>query len=178
MTPRNIENTSAKYFNSDNRLSSCPNKCHFSTNTIEYLGYILFKDSLTMSPTKVQAIQDWPELRKVKEIQSSLCFANFYRWFITNYSDIVVPLIRTTRKGIPWSFSPEAQQSLETLKSAFTSAPILFHWIQPLIVIQNDSGKIHPVTFHSCTFTSLELNYDTCKGNCSLTCRNYQEILS
>ena len=92
-------------------------------------------------------------------------------------SNIIVLLTHTTRKGMPWSFSPDAQQSFEALKSAFTSAPILSHWIPnwPLIVetdasnyaldailsIQNDSGKIHPVTFHSCTFTSLELNYDT-----------------
>ena len=39
-----------------------------------------------MDPGKVQAITDWPEPRKVKDIQSFLGFANFYRRFIPDYS--------------------------------------------------------------------------------------------
>ena len=38
-------------------LYSRPDKCHFSTDAVEYLSYILFKDGLTMSPTTVQAIK-------------------------------------------------------------------------------------------------------------------------
>src|SRR3984957_16529810 len=49
------------------------------------LGYILLPTGLTMDPTKVQTIQDWPEPRKIKEIQSFLGFANFYRRFIHAY---------------------------------------------------------------------------------------------
>ena len=41
-----------------------------------------------MDPGKVQAIMDWPEPRKVKDIQSFLGFANFYRHFIPDYSTI------------------------------------------------------------------------------------------
>jgi len=154
-----------------------PDKCFFSVNSVEYLGFILSTDGLKMSTAKVQTIQDWPEPKKVKDIQSFLGFANFYRRFISDYSDIVVPLTRLTRKGIAWNFTTEARQSFEALKSAFTSAPVLTHWIpdKPIIVetdasdyalgailsIQTDSGEIHPVAFHSRTFTSPELNYDT-----------------
>ena len=52
-----------------------------------------------MSLDKVQTMQDWPKPRKVKDIQSFLGFANFYQWFIDNYSDIVTPLTRLTHKG-------------------------------------------------------------------------------
>jgi hypothetical protein len=154
-----------------------PDKCHFSSDTVEYLGFILSKDGLKMDPSKVQTIQDWPEPRKVKDIQSFLGFANFYRRFISDYSDIVVPLTRLTRKGAPWNFDESAKKSFATLKTAFTSAPILTHWVpdKPLIVetdasdyalgailsMQLDSGEVHPVAFHSRTFTAPELNYDT-----------------
>jgi hypothetical protein len=130
-----------------------------------------------MSPVKVQTIQDWPKPKKVKDIQSFLGFANFYRRFISDYSDIVVSLTRLTHKGIAGNFTTEACQSFETLKSAFTSTPVLTQWIpdKPIIVetdasdyalgailsIQTDSGEIHPVAFHSHTFSSPELNYDT-----------------
>ena len=67
-------------------------KCKFSVDTIEYLGYILSPTGLCMSEKKVQIIQDWPEPRKVKDIQSFLGFANFYHRFIPNYSNITVLL--------------------------------------------------------------------------------------
>jgi len=54
-------------------------KCKFHSKSVKYLGYILFPSSLTMSDNKVKIIQDWPESKKVKNIQSSLDFANFYR---------------------------------------------------------------------------------------------------
>src|SRR6201996_2103291 len=89
-----------------------------------------------MDSAKVQAITDWPEPRKVKDIQSFLGFANFYRQFIPDYSDIVIPLTRLTLKGVKWDFSDKARRAFETLKLAFTSAPVLTHWVpdRPIIV--------------------------------------------
>jgi len=76
-------------------------KCKFYSKLVEYLGYILSLSGLTMSDDKIKIIQDWPEPKKVKDIQSFLGFANFYYWFIFNYSDIVIPLTRLTWKDIP-----------------------------------------------------------------------------
>ena len=73
-------------------------KCEFHSDSVEYLGYRLSPDGLTMSLDKIQTISDWPEPRKVKDIQSFLGFANFYCRFIFNYSDIVVPLTRCASK--------------------------------------------------------------------------------
>jgi len=53
-------------------------KCKFHSELVEYLRYILFLSSLIMSDDKVKIIQDWPELKKVKDIQFFLGFANFY----------------------------------------------------------------------------------------------------
>ena len=85
-----------------------PDKCTFSSDTVEYLGFILSKEGLEMDPAKIQTIKDWPEPKKIKDIQSFLGFANFYRHFIPHYSDIVVLLTRLTHKGTPWNFSEEA----------------------------------------------------------------------
>ena len=59
-------------------LYAKPEKCEFHTDSTEYLGYQLSPSGLTMSPDKVQTIQDWPKPRKVKDIQSFLGFTNFY----------------------------------------------------------------------------------------------------
>ena len=118
-----------------------------------------------MDQAKVKTIQDWPEPRKVRDVQSFLDFANFYQCFIFNYSDIVVPLTRLTQKGIPFQFTDKAREAFNLLKEVFTTAPILTHWIpdQPIIIetdaldyalaailsIVAEDGKLHPVAFHS-----------------------------
>jgi len=71
-------------------------KCEFHSKSVEYLRYILSPSGLTMSDDKIKIIQDWPEPKKVKNIQSFLGFANFYRRFIFNYSDIVISLTSLT----------------------------------------------------------------------------------
>src|SRR5882724_7895718 len=62
-----------------NRLFAHADKCQFHVTSCEYLRYMLSPDGLTMAPYKVQIIQDWLEPQKVKDIQSFLGFANFYR---------------------------------------------------------------------------------------------------
>jgi hypothetical protein len=152
-------------------------KCEFETESVEYLGYILSPEGLKMSDDKVKIIQDWPEPKKVKDIQSFLGFANFYRRFIYNYSDIVVPLTRLTRKDSRWDFGDLCRESFQSLKDTFTTAPILTHWVPDAqIIVETDAsdytlaailsiitedGEVHPMAFHSRTFTAAELNYDT-----------------
>jgi len=158
-------------------LFAKPEKCEFHSDSVEYLGYRLSPDGLTMSPDKIQTISDWPEPRKVKDIQSFLGFANFYRRFIFNYLDIVVPLTRLTRKDAPWNFSEDCRRSFNTLKHAFTTAPILTHFIPDTpIIVETDAsdyavagilsitctdGEIRPVAYYSRTLTAPELNYNT-----------------
>ena len=152
-------------------------KYEFHSKSVEYLGYILSPSGLTMSNDKIKIIQDWLEPMKVKDIQSFLGFTNFYCRFIFNYSDIVIPLTRLTRKDIPWKFDSSCQDAFNSLKKAFTSAPILTHWIPnaqlivetdasdyalaAILSIVNKDNEVHPVAFHSRTFTAAELNYNT-----------------
>ena len=151
-------------------------KCEFHSDSVEYLGYVLFLSGLTMSDAKVKTIQEWPESKKIKDIQSFLGFANFYRHFIFNYSDIVIPLTRLTRKNTPWNFDDKYRKAFNTLKQVFISTPILTHWVLDAhLVMETDASdyaltailslmtkdnEIHPVAFHSWTFSALELNYN------------------
>ena len=151
-------------------------KCKFHSESVEYLEYILSPSSLTMSNNKVKTIQDWPEPMKVKDIQSFLGFANFYCWFIFNFLDIVILLTYLTQKNILWKFDSSCHDAFNSLKKAFIFAPILTHWISDaqlimktdasdyvltaILSIVNEDNEVHPVSFHSHTFTVVELNYD------------------
>jgi len=102
-------------------------KCEFHSDSVEYLGYVLLPSGFTMSNAKVKTIQEWLKPKKVKDIQFFLGFTNFYRHFIFNYSDIVILLTCLTRKDTPWNFDNNCRVAFNTLKQAFTSAPILMH---------------------------------------------------
>ena len=152
-------------------------KCEFNKTSVEYLGYVLTPEGLIMAEDKVRAILDWPAPRKVRDVQSFLGFANFYRRFIYNYSEIVVPLTRLTGKGEPWNFSAECQAAFDALKNAFTTAPVLSHYIPgrqltvetdasdyavaAILSVTDEDDQIRPIAFHSRTLTAPELNYDT-----------------
>ena len=82
-----------------------------------------------MSNNKVKIIQDWPEPKKVKNIQSFLGFTNFYCWFIFNYLNIVIPLTCLIQKDIFWKFDSSYHDAFNSLKKAFTFTPIFTHWI-------------------------------------------------
>src|SRR5260221_9119035 len=72
-------------------LYANPKKCSFHTDTIEYLGFILTLTGLHMDLMKVAAIQSWPELWNVCNVQPSLGFVSFYCCFTTDYSHVTLP---------------------------------------------------------------------------------------
>jgi hypothetical protein len=65
-------------------------KCTFFTDTIEYLRHIITTDSIRPNLKLVQAIQSFPQPTTLKEMQSFLGLANYYRKFIKEFSGITV----------------------------------------------------------------------------------------
>jgi len=93
----------------EHNLHTKPEKCKFHTTSIEYLGIIITPEGVCMDPRKVQAILQWPEPRKVKELQSFLGFTNFYQWFINNYSGITKPLNSLLQGNTPWKWTEQCE---------------------------------------------------------------------
>ena len=68
---------------------------------------------------------EWPTPKNLKEVQSFLGFANFYRKFILHYNSLTSPLTSLTRKGVHFTWSLAADTAFRQLQLAFTSAPVL-----------------------------------------------------
>ena len=66
---------------------------------------ILSPGHIEMDPTKLDGIRNWPTPTKVKDVRSFLGFANFYRKFIGDYSNIACPLLNLTKKDTLWNWS-------------------------------------------------------------------------
>jgi hypothetical protein len=112
------------------RLFAKPEKYEFSMDSTEFLGLVVSPSGVSMVQDKVDTILKWPAPMNVKQVQSFLGFANFYRRFIFNYSDIVVPLTRLTRKDVLWNWDTKSDSAFRSLKESFTQAPVLTHWPQ------------------------------------------------
>jgi hypothetical protein len=59
---------------------------------MDFLGMIIGRGNVEMDPSKLTAIREWKPHASVKRIQSFLGFTNFYRKFISNFSNVVTPL--------------------------------------------------------------------------------------
>jgi hypothetical protein len=118
-----------------------PEKYEFHQQEVKYLGFIISTSGTKTDPDKVATIQECLEPRNVKDVQSFLGFANFYRRFVKGYSNIVTPMTRLTRKNTHFIWSDECSQSFETLKQAFTTAPILRHFDYDRdIIVETDAS--------------------------------------
>ncbi len=103
-------------------------KCTFHLPSVQFLGYNIDCSGIQMDEGKVEAVKSWPTPTTVKELQRFLGFANFYRRFIQNYSSITSPLtslLRGKPKSLSWT--PAAEEAFNSLKQAFTSAPLLVY---------------------------------------------------
>ena len=99
-------------------------KSEFHKTEVEFLGHVINITNIQMQQKKVDAIVKWKMPTKKKEVQAFLGFANYYRWFIKNYSAKVKLLIELT-KDVPFSWNEQQQSAFDNLKHAFTSAPVL-----------------------------------------------------
>jgi hypothetical protein len=162
-----------------NKLSVNPTKCVFHTTSTEFLGHIFSAEGVKMDPAKVSAVASWPTPKSVKDVQVFLGFANFYRQFIINYSELALPLTHLTKKEFktgtfPWNEA--ADSAFQSLKNVFASAPILAHFDHSktayvetdcsdfalgCVLSQHGSdGLLHPVAFLSRKLQAAEVNYD------------------
>ena len=76
-----------------------PGKCQFMRSEVSFLGHMVRRDGMSMQQHKVQAVKDWPTLQSVKDVQSFLGLANYYRRFVRGYAQIAQPLTRPDEEG-------------------------------------------------------------------------------
>ncbi|CAJ0936995.1 unnamed protein product [Ranitomeya imitator] len=160
-----------------NHLYIILEKCEFHRTEIQFLGYVMSTQGIGMDGSKTQAIKNWPVPRNVKEVRRFIGFANFYRRFIRNFSEVVKPITQLTRKEVSFTWTPQAQEAFSSLKDKFTTAPILVHPNPELaFIIEVDASDcairailsqrtgeksvLHPCAFFSQRLSAAGRNYD------------------
>ncbi|XP_073152942.1 uncharacterized protein [Henckelia pumila] len=84
-------------------------KTAFRTRVI-FLGHVISGDGISVDPSKVEAVINWPRLTSVPEIR---------------FSSIAKPITQLTQKNTPFVWTHECESSFVELKKRWTSAPVL-----------------------------------------------------
>ena len=144
-------------------------KCPFDQMEVEYLGLVVKNGEVHMDPTKLNTVQNWEPPTSVKVVQLFIGFCNFYWKFIPNFSVIARPLHDLTKKGIPFAWGTQQDDTFVRLKEIFLSALVIHmpNTVKPFfimtdasltaaggILMQRDAnGDFHPCTYHSAMFS-------------------------
>ena len=158
-------------------------KCDFEIYQVKYLDLIIHSatedrqaGSVSMDSAKANAIKDWKSPSNLKNIQSFIAFANFYHWFIKDFATMASSLTALTKKNIVFKWEELEQNAFESIKKAFSTAPILQHFdLDKECVVETDTsdyifsavlsqpdyeGVLHLIAFLSQHHLPAECNYE------------------
>jgi hypothetical protein len=153
-------------------------KCQFCRREMRYLGHLITPKGIKPDPDLVKAVSEFPQPKKVKDVQSFLGLTGYYRRFIQGYAKIAEPLleqIRCSQKSnhrLNWS--DECTDAFNTLKNRLTNAPIMNtpKFDQPFILeldacdyglgavlTQEYDGNKYVIAYASRTLSATERKY-------------------
>jgi RNase H-like domain found in reverse transcriptase/Reverse transcriptase (RNA-dependent DNA polymerase) len=151
-------------------------KCHFNETEVEFLGHVVNAEGIKIQKSKVEVIQKYPRPKNVRDLQSFLGLANYYRSYITNFSTpaALTNATRGQRRQLDWGKPQES--AFHDVKRAYTTAPVLKiadpalnyvvttdasdFGIGAVLEQEYDDG-LHPVACASRKLNSAEQNYPT-----------------
>ena len=89
------------------------------------LGHVVSKEGIEADKEKFELISNLPTPKCVKDIQSFLGHARFYRTFIKKLSVIARPLCSLLAKDVIFEWSQACEKVFEKLKSMSVSPPFM-----------------------------------------------------
>ena len=103
---------------------------------VPFLDFIFTDKCVEIEEDCISTILNWPELESVREIQSFLEFANFYRRFVKEFFRIAYLLTDTTKKAAHRTIkdlalrkkdflTPKARRTFQELVAIFINSPFL-----------------------------------------------------
>ena len=103
-----------------------PKKCQFFNTSVLFLGHILSANGISANPEKVEKVKIWSVSKNIKEVQSFLALASYYRQFINKFAEkaqclhkLVGPTSNKQKK--------KARTKMNTTTGVETG-PIIFKW--------------------------------------------------
>ena len=109
----------------DHQLYATFSKCEFYLTELGFLGHVVLASGVSVDLGKVEAVMSWERPKSVFEIRSFLGMAGYYMRVIDDFSRLVAPMRRLTRKEVKFVWDDLCEQAFQELKRRLTSTPIL-----------------------------------------------------
>ena len=109
----------------DHQLYAKYSKCEFCLTEVKFLGHVVSVLGVSVDPKKVEVVMSWERPKSVFELRSFLGLAGYYRRFIKDFSQLVAPMTRLTRKEVKYEWNDPCERAFQELKRRLTSAPIM-----------------------------------------------------
>jgi transposase InsO family protein len=160
----------------DSNLKLSAKKCHLFQPEVDFLGHVVSRQGIAVSPDKIRAVLHWPTPQNVHEVRSFLGLAGYYRKYVYRYADIAKPLQILTSKDAPFIWGDAQEEAFCNLKLRLTSAPILSSPIDDgMYILDTDASqiglgavlqqvqddKVKVIAYGSRNLTRAEQNYNT-----------------
>lgn len=131
------------------------------------------KRGIEVDRAKIEIIENLQPPKTIREIQSFLGHASFYRCFIKDFSKITKPLTDLLMKDVKFIFGEKCLDAFNLLKKALISAPIMQppDWKQPFEIMcdasdfvvgtvlrQRKDKRLHVIYYASRTLDATQLN--------------------
>jgi hypothetical protein len=100
-------------------------KCDFWLKEIKFLGHTISQAGIAVDPDKVQEVMNWKPPTTVRQIQSFLGLAGYYRRFILGFSRIVKPITELLKKVAKFVWGQKCKDAFHTLRQHLTTTPVL-----------------------------------------------------
>ena len=151
-------------------------KCCFFKKHIQYLGHLISVEGIQPLPEKLESIAKMRAPKNPKEMKQFLGLVGYYRKFFPRFADISRVLTHLTKKDVEFKWTPECENCFQILKEFLQQAPILKYpdphasytlytdaskYAYIGILIQNNNGTDHPITYISGLFHRSQLNWAT-----------------
>lgn len=103
-------------------------KCTFMQTEVEYLGHKIDGQGLHTLDKHTIAIKEAAAPQDRSELKSFLGLVTYYTKFVENAARILKPLYDLLKMGAKWSWSKEADEAFNSIKSILSSKPVLDHY--------------------------------------------------
>jgi hypothetical protein len=103
-------------------------KSIFGATIVQYLGYTINEEGVTLSVDKMAAIRETKPPDNLKQIREFVGLANYFRFLIKDLSKMSAPMTALTKKDSGWKegkLPEEAYQAFLTLKEKLMEQPIV-----------------------------------------------------
>ena len=160
-------------------------KCHFFTNSVNYLGHVIRPGTLEVSEKNIVAIRAATPPKNQTQPRYFLGLCNVYRLFVPGFARIARPLTELTKKETSFQlpdFNEEQLIAFEDLKSRLISTTVLRlprtglpfyidtdaceYQIGCTLMQEDSQGARHPAGYWSRTLSSAERNYSAAEREC------------